>query len=136
VTTIKALALTLAAACLTSTVVAQEQVAVAATPKVSYFEHAKITVNARARADGFMRVRVIPENGAPREATFDVLRRMNENDLASQIAIGLNKVLAPDYVADKDNGEHVKIERKTREAANFAVEITFNAPGFSVILEN
>jgi hypothetical protein len=83
-----------------------------------------------------MRVRVIPENGAPREATFDVLRRMNENDLASQIAIGLNKVLAPDYVADKDNGEHVKIERKTREAPNFAVEITFNAPGFSVILEN
>ena len=116
---------------------AQDQVALATpAPKVSYFEHAKITVNARARADGFMRVRVIPENGAPREATFDVLRRMNENDLASQIAIGLNKVLAPDYVADKDNGEHVKIERKTREAANFAVEITFNAPGFSVILEN
>jgi hypothetical protein len=108
----------------------------AQTPKISYFEQAKITVNARARADGFMRVRVIPENGAPREATFDVLRRMNENDLASQIAIGLNKVLAPDYVADKDNGEHVKIERKTREAANFSVEITFNAPGFSVILEN
>jgi hypothetical protein len=135
VTTIKTLALALAVSCLASTASAQE-VAMAQTPKISYFEQAKITVNARARADGFMRVRVIPENGAPREATFDVLRRMNENDLASQIAIGLNKVLAPDYVADKDNGEHVKIERKTREAANFSVEITFNAPGFSVILEN
>jgi len=137
VTKLKLFVLAVALASFGSTTVAQEQVALATpAPKVSYFEHAKITVNARARADGFMRVRVIPENGAPREATFDVLRRMNENDLASQIAIGLNKVLAPEYVADKDNGEHVKIEKKKREAANFAVEITFNAPGFSVILEN
>jgi hypothetical protein len=136
VTKTKLFVLALALASFGSMTAAQEQVALAQTPKVSYFESAKITVNAKARADGFMRVRVIPENGTPREATFDVLRRMNENDLASQIAIGLNKVLAPDYVADKDNGEHVKIERKTREAANFAVEITFNAPGFSVILEN
>jgi hypothetical protein len=135
VTTIKSLVLALTVACFVSPIAAQE-LALAQTPKVSYFDYAKITVNARARADGFMRVRVIPENGAPREATFDVLRRMNENDLASQIAIGLNKVLAPEYVADKDNGEHVKIEKKQREAANFSVEITFNAPGFSVILEN
>jgi len=135
VTKTKFFVVALALASFASAAGAQEQLATAA-PKVSYFEHAKITVNARARADGFMRVRVIPENGPPREATFDVLRRMNENDLASQIAIGLNKVLAPEYVADKDNGEHVKIEKKKREAANFAVEITFNAPGFSVILEN
>lgn len=131
----KTLVIALAAAALTSTVAAQE-LALAQAPKATYFEHAKITVTARARADGFMRVRVIPENGAPREATFDVLRRMSENDLASGIAISLNKVLGPDYVADKDNGEHVKIERKTREAANFSVEITFNAPGFAIILEN
>jgi len=137
VTTTKAFVLALAAAALTSTVAAQElELALAQTPKATYFEAAKISVSARARADGFMRVRVIPENGAPREATFDVLRRMNENDLASSIAIGLNKVLAPEYVADKDNGEHVKIEKKQREAANFSVEITFNAPGFAVILEN
>jgi hypothetical protein len=136
VTTTKTLVLALAFAALTSAAVAQELALAQPQTKASYFEAAKITVNARARADGFMRVRVIPENGAPREAMFDVLRHMNENDLASQIAIGLNKVLAPDYVADKDNGEHVKIEKKKREAANFAVEITFNAPGFAVILEN
>jgi hypothetical protein len=136
VTKTKLFVLALALASFGSCPKAQEQVALAQTPKMSYFEHAKITVNAKAHADGFMRVRVIPEGGAPREATFDVLRRMNENDLASQIAIGLNKVLLPDYVADKDNGEHVKIERKARDAPNFAVEITFNAPGFSVILEN
>ena len=40
----------------------------AAEPASTYFEAAKITVNARARADGFMRVRVIPESGAPLEA--------------------------------------------------------------------
>src|SRR5688572_1860505 len=38
----------------------------------TYFDDAKLTVNARAQADGFMRVRVIPQNGAPREATVAI----------------------------------------------------------------
>jgi hypothetical protein len=122
----------LVAAVLAASAAAQE----AAQPTSTYFEHAKITVNARARADGFMRVRVIPENGAPRDAMLAIARRMSENDLAKGIAESLNTVLAPDYVADKDNGEHVKIEKKQKGAANFSVEITFNAPGFAVILDN
>ena len=107
-----------------------------ARPTVTYFDEAKITVNARAHADGFMRVRVIPENGAALEATMAVPKRMNENEIARTITDGLNAVLAPNYAADKDGGEHVKIKKKTRDAANFSVEITFNAPGFSVILDN
>jgi hypothetical protein len=107
-----------------------------APPTSTYFEEAKITVNARARADGFMRVRVVPENGAAREATFAIEKRMHENELARGITDALNTVLAPEYEADKDGGEHVKIRRKTRDAANFSVEITFNAPGFSVILDD
>jgi hypothetical protein len=83
-----------------------------------------------------MRVRVVPENGAAREATLAVPRRMNENDLARGIAESLNAVLGPEYVADKDNGEHVKIRKEQGDAANFSVEITFNAPGFAVILDN
>lgn len=122
----------LATAVLAASATAQET----AQPTSTYFENAKITVNARARADGFMRVRVIPENGEPREATFGIARRMNENELAKNIAVSLNTVLAPEYVADKDNGEHVKIEKKQKGAANFSVEITFNAPGFAVILDN
>jgi hypothetical protein len=108
----------------------------AAQPTSTYFEGAKITVNERARGDGFMRVRVIPQNGAPREATLTIARRMSENDLAKRIAESLNAVLGPEYVADKDAGEHVKIHKKQRDAANFSVEITFNAPGFAVILDN
>jgi hypothetical protein len=61
---------------------------------------------------------------------------MNENELARGIADSLNAVLGPEYVADKDGGEHVKIRKKSRDAANFAVEVTFNAPGFAVILDN
>ena len=61
---------------------------------------------------------------------------MNENELAGGIADALNGVLAPEYSADKDAGEHVKIRKEARDAANFSVEITFNAPGFSIILEN
>jgi hypothetical protein len=122
----------LATAVLATSASAQDE----AKPTSTYFENAKITVNARARADGFMRVRVIPENGEAREATFGIARRMNENDLAKSIAVSLNAVLAPEYVADKDNGEHVKIEKKQKGAPNFSVEITFNAPGFAVILDN
>jgi hypothetical protein len=105
-------------------------------PASTYFEEAKITVNERARADGFMRVRVIPENGVPREATLAIAKRMNENELARGIADALNTVLGPEYVADRDGGEHVKLKKETREAANFSVEVTFNAPGFSVILDD
>ena len=105
-------------------------------PTSSYFEAAKITVNARARADGFMRVRIVPENGAAIEATFPIAKHMHENELARGITDSLNAVLGPSYEADKDGGEHVKIRKTKRDVADFSVEITFNAPGFSVILEN
>ena len=107
-----------------------------ARPTVTYFDEAKITVNERAQADGFMRVRVIPENGTALEATVAVPKRMNENELARTITDGLNAVLGPSYGADKDAGEHVKIKKKTRDAADFSVEITFNAPGFSIVLDD
>jgi hypothetical protein len=107
-----------------------------ARPTTTYFDEAKITVNARAHADGFIRVRVIPENGTALEATMPIRKRENENELARTITDGLNAVLAPNYAADKDGGEHVKIKKKARDTANFSVEITFNAPGFSIVLEN
>ena len=127
----KTLTVALAAAVFAGSSLAEET-----RPTVTYFDEAKITVNARAHADGFMRVRVIPENGTALEATMAVPKRMNENELARTITDGLNAVLAPNYGADKDGGEHVKIKKKARDAANFSVEITFNAPGFSIILDN
>jgi hypothetical protein len=120
-----------AAAAFASTGVAED-----AQPTSTYFKEAKITVDERARADGFMRVRVIPQNGTPLEATLAIEKRMSENDLARGIADSLNGVLGADYKADKDAGEHVKIKKETRDAADFSVEITFNAPGFAVILDN
>jgi hypothetical protein len=125
-------AIALTALAIIRPVVAQE----AALPKSTFFEEAKITVNARAHADGYMRVRVTPENGAPREATIAVLRRMNENDIAKQLAETLRPALAPDYKVDRDAGEHVKIGRASKTTPNFSVEVTFSSPGFSIILEN
>ena len=121
----------LVAAAFTGLGVAQE-----ARPTVTYFDEAKITVNARAHADGFIRVRILPENGTPLEATMPIRKRENENELARTITDGLNAVIAPAYAADKDGGEHVKIKKKSHDAANFSVEVTFNSPGFSVILDN
>ena len=101
----------------------------------TFFEEAKITVNDRARADGYLRVRVQPENDVALEATIDVLKRMSENDIAKGIATALEPVLGPNYEVDKDSGEHVKIRKAIRDAANFSVEIAFSAPGFSIILD-
>jgi hypothetical protein len=121
---------------LVATVLAGSTLAEEPRPTTTYFDEAKITVNARAHADGFIRVRVVPENGTALEATMPIRKRENENELARTITDGLNAVLAPSYAADKDGGEHVKIKKKARDAANFSVEITFNAPGFSIILDN
>ena len=104
--------------------------------KSTYFSEAKITVNDRAHEDGFMSVRVLPQNGAPREATVDLHKHMSENDIAKGIAQALEPVLSPDYKVDRDNGEHVKIQKAKKAAANFSVAITFNSPGFSIILDN
>ena len=101
----------------------------------TFFEEAKITVNDRARADGYLRVRVQPENDVALEATIDVLKRMSENDIADGIAAALEPVLGPDYEVDKDAGEHVKIRKARGDVPNFAVEIAFSAPGFSIILD-
>ena len=102
----------------------------------TYFEEAKITVNERAHADGYLRVSVQPENGTAREATLDVHKRMSENDIAKGVAQALEAVLGPEYKVDRTAGEHVKLRKADKNAANFAVEITFNVPGFSIVLDN
>src|SRR5258706_16025506 len=104
--------------------------------KATFLDFAKITVNERARADGFLRVRLTPEKGTPREATLDIHKRMSENDIAKGIAAALEPVVGPEYAVERTAGEHVKLRKASKDAANFAVEITFNVPGFSIVLEN
>lgn len=107
-----------------------------AQPTSTFFEEAKITVNDRAHADGYLRVRIAPENGQAREVTILTAKRMSENDIAKTLAEALTTAAAPDYEVDRDNGEHVKIRKAKHDTANFSVEITFSSPGFSIILEN
>ena len=116
-------------AALTAAVLASSSFAQESQTASTNFAEAKITVNERARADGCMRVRVIPQNGAPREATLPIARRMSENDLAKSLADALEPVVAPLYEVDRDAGEHVKIKKAQRSAPNFSVEIAFSAPG-------
>jgi hypothetical protein len=108
----------------------------AAPPGSTLFEEAKITVNERAREPGYLRVRVQPEKGEPREATIAVEKRMSENDIAKSIAEALARAVGVDYRVDRDAGEHVKIRKANRDVADFIIEIAFSAPGFAVILEN
>ena len=126
----------LAAALALATVVVSAAAQDAAQPTSTFFEEAKITVNARAHADGYLRVRVQPENGTAHEGTIAIHKHMSENDIAKGIAKALEPVLAPDYKVDRDAGEHVKIKKAKKSVANFSVEIAFSAPGFSIILDN
>jgi hypothetical protein len=107
----------------------------ASAPKLSYFDEAKITVNERARAEGYLRVRITPEKGDAREATIPISKRESENQIAKNLAVALKAALGADFNVDRDAGEHVKIHKSKRGNSNFAVEITFSAPGFSIILD-
>jgi len=113
-----------------SSAVAQE-----GAPARTFLEEAKITVDERARSDGFLRVRVLPENGEPREATLTVYRRMSENDIAKGLTEVLGQQLGSAYKVDRDAGEHVKIRKANKDDPNFSVELTFNVTGFSIVLE-
>lgn len=106
-----------------------------AMPASSFFEEAKISVNARAKADGYMRVRVTPEGGKAFEATIATEKRMNENEIAKTLFEALEKAATPDYKIDRNAGEHVKIHKTKGSVANFSVEVTFSSPGFSIILD-
>jgi hypothetical protein len=106
-----------------------------ALPKSAAFETAKITVNARAHADGYLRVVLHAEGGASVDATIAVHKHESENDIAKNIAKALAAAAGKNYDIDRDAGEHVKIHKADRKSPNFSVEITFSAPGFSIILD-
>ena len=98
-------------------------------------EEARISINSGADEDGSLIVRVTPSGGVAKEATVALKRGMGENAIAEAIADALRPVLAPMYESDKDGGEHVKIRKTDRSAANFSVAVMFNVPGFSVIID-
>jgi hypothetical protein len=99
-------------------------------------EEAEITINKGASGDGFLRVTIQPQTGTKHEATIAISKTMGENEIAKKIAEALTPAIAPDYVIDKDAGEHVKIKKSKREVASFSIEITFSAPGFSIVLDH
>lgn len=102
---------------------------------VTFHDEAEFTINRGASADGFLRVAIQPQGGAKREATIAVTSRMGENDIAKQMGDALQPALGPDYEVDRDGGEHVKIRKAQREAPDFSIEITFSAPGFSIVID-
>ena len=106
-----------------------------ATPPTAFHDEAEFTINQGASADGFLRVAIQPQGGTRREVTIPVTSRMGENEIAQQIADTLRPALAPGYEVDRDGGEHVKIRKAQRDGADFFIEITFTAPGFSIVID-
>ena len=98
-------------------------------------EKADISINNKAGTDGYVRIRVIPVGGQPKDTTIDVLARMRENDIAADIEKALVIALRPTYEV-KRGGENVSIRKAERTAPNFTVEIAFNTPGLGIVLAN
>lgn len=100
---------------------------------VSTFESAEITIDHRADADGFIRVRLEPVGRSPIDTIVDVLKRDGENEIAENISRALSVAAAQEFEIRR-NGETVHIDRPNRDSPSFSVEITFNAPGLSILL--
>ena len=98
------------------------------------YDDVEIAISTGASGNGFLRVAIQPQNGTKREATISITQRMGENDIAQSIADALRMAVGTDYEIDRDGGEKVKIRKARNEVANFSVEISFSAPGFSIVL--
>jgi hypothetical protein len=100
------------------------------------FEEAEISINNRAGADGYVRIRVTPVGGQAKDTTVDVLGRMGENDIAADIEKALVILLRGLPYEVKRGGESVRIRKAERTSPNFAVEIAFNTPNLGIVLKN
>jgi hypothetical protein len=94
----------------------------------------EISINTGASGAGFLRVAIQPQNGTKREATISITQSMGENEIAQSLADALRTAVGADYEIDKDGGENVKVRKTRNEVASFSIEITFSAPGFSIVL--
>jgi hypothetical protein len=100
----------------------------------TFYNDVEISINTGARGSGFLRVAIQPQNGTKREATISIAQNMGENEIAKSIADALVTAVGPDYEIDRDGGENVNIRKARNEVADFAIEISFSAPGFSIVL--
>jgi hypothetical protein len=100
----------------------------------TFYNDVEISINTGARGSGFLRVAIQPQNGTKREATISITQSMGENEIAKSIGDALVTAVGPDYAIDRDGGENVKIRKARNEVADFAIEISFSAPGFSIVL--
>ena len=98
-------------------------------------ESARITIENRADADGYVRLKLTPEGGTEVEATVDVLRRMSENDIAADVEKALILIVGDNYRVERTGGENVRIRKSDRDTTpNFILEISFNTPGLTITI--
>ncbi len=102
----------------------------------TFHNDVEISINTGARGPGFLRVAIQPQNGTKREATISITSNMGENEIAKSLGDALVTAVGTDYEIDRDGGEKVKIRKARNEVAMFAIEVSFSAPGFSIVLNN
>lgn len=98
---------------------------------------ARITINNKADANGYVRLRLTPVGAEPMDTTVDILDRMSENDIAADIEKQLTVIVAGKYRIDRTGGENVRIRKVDRDSTpDFVLEIAFNTPGLSITIED
>jgi len=105
-----------------------------AAPAVTMVESIKILLEDKAKNDGEIRFEFTPEGGQAKAVRVTVAKKMNNKDVAEDLAKELKVALGPDYDVDRYDPDKIKISGKKN--AKFSLTLAaMTANGLSVRLK-
>jgi len=106
-----------------------------AAPAVTLVESIKIVLDDKAKTDGEIRFDFTPEGGQTKAVRVTVAKKMNNKDVAQDLAKELKVALGPDYDVDRYDPDKIKISAKKKNAKFSLTLAAMTANGLSVRLK-
>jgi len=107
----------------------------AAAPAAAMVESIKIVLDDKAKIDGEIRFEFTPEGGQAKAVRVTVAKKMNNKDVAEDLAKELKVALGPDYDVDRYDADKIKISAKKKDAKFSLTLASMTANGLSVRLK-
>jgi hypothetical protein len=104
----------------------------AAAPMV---ESIKIIIDDKAKTDGEIRFNFTPAGGTPVAIRVTVAKKMNNKEVAQDLAKELTVALGPDFKVDRYDPDKIKISAKKKDAKFQLTLAALTANGLSVRLK-
>lgn len=103
-----------------------------AAPAVAMVDSIKIVLEDKAKSDGEIRFEFTPAGGQPKGIRVTVAKKMNNKDVAEDLAKELKVALGPDYEVDRYDADKIKISAKKKDATFSLTLASMTATGLSV----